>query len=256
MIQSGNHVCSMKYHQLIVLRHGKSQGNQEDKFCGWLDIPLSEKGMNEAQHAGELINKFNLNPKVLFTSKLSRSIKTGYIILDTIDKNWLDHYKAWQLNERHYGIYQGRKKYDVFVELGQDKQKFQYMRRDINGCPPLIVDDNSIDERYEGMIAPRGESLQMVIDRVIPYLHHQILPILEKKSVIIVTHGSVVRSLIYHFTKVSDDQISKINIPTGVPITFDLNEDGYCDSYQYLDDELAKKRIAKVEIEGLNKSNC
>lgn len=245
----------MKYHQLIVLRHGESQGNHEDKFCGWIDVPLSEKGMKEAKHAGELIAKFNLKPTVLFTSKLSRSIQTGHIILDTIDKSWLDHHKAWQLNERHYGLYQGRKKYDIFVELGQDKEKFQYVRRDINGCPPLIGDDPSIDERYDGVTPPRGESLQMVIDRVIPYLKQEILPILEHKSVIIVTHGSVVRSLIYHFTKVSDEEISKINIPTGVPITLDLNDDGFADTYQYLDDELAKKGIAKVEKEGLKETD-
>ena len=114
----------MGTHKLIILRHGESQWNHENKFCGWIDIPLTEKGKEEAEYAGELIKQHGLSPDILYTSKLIRSIETGFIILKVLNKPWVDHIKTWRLNERHYGKYQGRDKHEVFVELGEDKDKF------------------------------------------------------------------------------------------------------------------------------------
>ncbi|CAI5757638.1 unnamed protein product [Candida verbasci] len=250
-------------HKLIILRHGESQWNHENKFCGWIDIPLTKKGIHEATYAGELISKANLSPDILYTSKLMRSIETGQIILDVLHKSWLDHIKTWRLNERHYGLYQGRDKHEVYLELGQDKEKFQYIRRNYNGVPPLIDSskDSSIDERYNNIlnknILPNGESLKMVMDRLIPFFKYEILDkqmIQLNKTVLIVTHGSIVRSLIKYLNNISDEDISKINVPTGIPLVFELNDKGELvkPSY-YLDKEKAELGIEKVKNEGLKK---
>ncbi|CAK9438523.1 uncharacterized protein LODBEIA_P27470 [Lodderomyces beijingensis] len=252
----------MAVHKLIILRHGESQWNHENKFCGWIDIPLTDKGREEARYAGELIKQHNLSPDILYTSKLRRSIETGFIILQVLNKPWVDHIKTWRLNERHYGQYQGRDKHDVFMELGQDKQKFQYIRRNYNGLPPLVdAEDPSIDEKYNDIlnkeILPRGESLAMVMQRLIPFFKYEILDnqmVQLNKTVLIVTHGSVVRSLIKYLNKVSDDDISKINVPTGVPLVFELSDKGdLIKPYYYLDKEKAEKGMEKVKNEGLQK---
>ncbi|MCP8718776.1 MAG: 2,3-bisphosphoglycerate-dependent phosphoglycerate mutase [Asgard group archaeon] len=251
----------MTVHKLIILRHGESQWNHENKFCGWIDIPLSDKGKTEAVYAGELIKQHNLDPDILFTSKLKRSIETGLSILEVLHKPWIDHIKTWRLNERHYGKYQGRDKHEVFLELGKDKEKFQYIRRNYHGLPPLVEigQDGSIDERYNDImnkeILPRGESLLMVMERLIPFFKYEILDnemIQKNKTVLIVTHGSIVRSLIKYLNHVSDDDISKINVPTGIPLVFELNDRGeLIKPYYYLDKEKAEKGIAKVKMEGL-----
>lgn len=253
----------MGAHKLIILRHGESQWNHENKFCGWIDIPLTEKGKEEAEYAGELIKQYGLSPDILYTSKLIRSIETGFIILKVLNKPWVDHIKTWRLNERHYGQYQGRDKHEVFVELGEDKEKFQYIRRNYNGLPPLIDPelDASIDEKYNDLlnknILPRGESLSMVMDRLIPFFKYEIFDhqmVQLNKTVLIVTHGSVVRSLIKYLNKVSDDDILKINVPTGIPLVFELNDRGdLIKPYYYLDKEKAEKGIEKVKNEGLKK---
>ncbi|ODV80873.1 phosphoglycerate mutase [Suhomyces tanzawaensis NRRL Y-17324] len=252
----------MPTHKLIVLRHGESRWNHENKFCGWIDIPLSEKGKDEATRAGALIKDAGLDPDVVYTSRLTRSIDTGLRILDHLNKAWLDHHKVWQLNERHYGQYQGRNKHDVFVLLGEDKQKFHYIRRDYHGTPPAVEGpDPCIDARYNDVVnqavLPRGESLEMVMKRVMPFfiqevLNHQLIQM--DRTVLVVTHGSVVRSVIKHLSHVSDDDISSINVPTGVPLVFELDDHGeLVKDYYYLDQELAAKGIEKVRNEGLQK---
>lgn len=242
-------------HKLIVLRHGESQWNHENKFCGWIDIPLSEKGEKEAKHAGELLDKYNIKPTVMYTSLLQRSIKSGYIILETILRLWIEHIKTWRLNERHYGSFQGRDKNEVFLEYGKDK--YQYYRRDFNAVPPPITDDPSIDEKYdkvEKSLIPCGESLRLTMERLIPFIQSDVVQqrvLRDHETVLIVTHGSIVRSLIKHFGGVSDQDISKINAPTGVPLVFELDDQGtLIGDYYWLDEELAKKGIQKVEMEG------
>lgn len=253
----------MAIHKLIILRHGESEWNHENKFCGWIDIPLSEKGRDEAKFAGHLIQKYNLKPTITYTSKLTRSIQTGDIILEELGRLWCDVVKTWRLNERHYGAFQGRDKNEVYRELGAEK--YQYIRRDYNGTPPPMetqYKDDCIDERYEVdnvdiVDLPRGESLKLVMERVIPYLRKEIVEgslIGDNKTVLVVTHGSIVRSLIKYFMGVSDADISKINVPTGVPMVFELDDDGnLVRDYYYLDPELAKKGIEKVSNEGTKK---
>lgn len=253
----------MVTHKLIVLRHGELEWNHENKFCGWIDVPLSEKGRQEAKFAAQLIQKHNLKPAITYTSKLTRSIQTGDIILEEIKRLWCDVVKTWRLNERHYGAFQGRDKNEVYLELGAEK--YQYIRRDYNGTPPPVEaqsKDECIDERYTLDNAnlselPRGESLKMVMDRVIPYLQSEIVEqsmIGSKKTVLLVTHGSIVRSVIKHFKGVSDADISKINVPTGVPMVFELDDDcNLIKDYYYLDPELAQKGIEKVRNEGIKK---
>lgn len=242
-------------HKLIVLRHGESQWNHENKFCGWIDILLSEKGEAEAKHAGDLLLKYGIKPTIMYTSMLKRSIKTGHIISETIERMWVPHIKSWRLNERHYGAFQGRDKNEVFNEYGEEK--YQYYRRNFHAVPPLATHDSSIDERYEGLLdthSPTGESLELTMARLIPYVESEIVghSILGKNEcVLVVTHGSIVRSLIKHFSGVSDADISKINAPTGVPLVFELDDEGRLEKpYYYLDEELARKGIAKVEKEG------
>ncbi|CCE83204.1 Piso0_003776 [Millerozyma farinosa CBS 7064] len=249
----------MTGHTLIILRHGESEWNHENKFCGWIDIPLSERGRYEARVAGELIKRNGLKPDVVYTSKLTRSIETGNIILQVLGRQWCDVVRTWRLNERHYGAYQGVDKTLVYKQLGPEKYK--YVRRDFNGLPPPVESgkDKSIDERYRDIDVPvtslpKTESLKMVMDRLIPYVRSEILYrrlIEENKTVLIVTHGSVVRSLIKYFSKVADADISNINVPTGVPLVYELDEHFEpTRDYYYLDPDLAKRGIEKVLNEG------
>lgn len=245
--------------QLIVLRHGESQWNHENKFCGWIDIPLSEKGRQEARHAGELLAKHNIRPRRMYTSMLQRSIQTGHIILGEIGRLWIPHVKLWRLNERHYGAFQGRDKNEVYNEYG--KERFQYYRRDFRAVPPLADadSDESIDERYEGLLdthLPTGESLETAMQRLIPYVEEIVRGdiVQNHETVLIVTHGLIVRALIKHFCHVTDDSISKINAPTGVPLVFNLDDDGeMVGEYYYLDEELARRGMEKVAREGQGK---
>lgn len=246
-------------HKLVILRHGESLWNHENRFCGWVDIPLSPKGKEEALTAGELIAKNGLDPHIIYTSKLTRSIQTGNIILEKLEKLYIDHIKTWRLNERHYGAYQGVDKNTVFKELGPEK--YQYVRRNFHAVPPLIEgEDACLDERYDTADIPKkqlpkGESLEMVMERLIPYFQSEIIEkslIQSCKTVLVVSHGSVVRSLIKYLNNVSDDNISKINVPTGVPLVFELDDNSKLINYYYLDKELAEKGIEKVKNEGTN----
>ncbi|CAH2355210.1 phosphoglycerate mutase 1 [[Candida] railenensis] len=248
--------------KIIILRHGESEWNHENKFCGWIDIPLSEKGKQEADHAGELILKAKLKPIAMYTSKLTRTNQTGYIILNKLNRLWCDSFKSWKLNERHYGSFQGQDKTKIFQELGKDK--YDYIRRDYNGRPPPVVgDDSCIDERYDdGRTSadelPKAESLKNVSERFIPYFKEEIFAKNykqclkdEQRAILIVMHGSPVRAFIKHFTNVSEKDISKINIPTGIPIIFELDENmEVIGDYYYLDKEAAERGIKKVSNEG------
>lgn len=248
-------------HKLIVLRHGESQWNRDHKFCGWMDVPLSDKGEQEAAHAGDLLDQHGIKPDVMYTSLLQRSIKTGHIMLEKTSRQWVSHHKSWRLNERHYGAFQGKNKNEVFEKYG--KEDYQYYRRNFEAIPPLAEEDHSIDERYlrpveNGGIAsghiPKGESLKLAMERLIPFVQSEIIKreMLEKNRVVlVVTHGSIVRSMIKYFAKVSDADISKINAPTGVPLVFDFDDAGeLIGDYYYLDEELAQKGMEKVAMEG------
>lgn len=235
--------------KLIVLRHGESLWNHANKFCGWIDIKLSDKGKQEAKRAGELIkSEKHLNVTNMYTSKLTRSIQTGNIILEELDSLYIDQYKHWELNERHYGLFQGQDRRVVFDRVKEDE--YNYIRRDFNGKPPPVQGkDESIDKRYDGIVdLPNGESLKEVMDRFIPFLQRIINEHRESEDLLIITHGSVVRSIIKWINNVDDKDISKIEIPTGIPIIFELNETGQLiKPYYYLDEQLAQENIRKYE---------
>ncbi|ODV62531.1 2,3-bisphosphoglycerate-dependent phosphoglycerate mutase [Ascoidea rubescens DSM 1968] len=263
-------------HQLIIVRHGQSEWNKVNKFCGWIDVLLTKKGEEEARNAGRLINKAKLKPDLLITSKLSRSCLTGSIICKEINRLYIDVYRTWRLNERHYGKFQGEDKTKILQQVGE--KKYLYYRRNINGCPPLVEKEEfekSVDDRYkykedfklteekeefeakerEGILElPRGESLKMVIERVKPFYEKIVLKEMKiGKTVLIVCHGSTVRSLIKIISEdqVSDEDIEKINIPNGIPLVYEFDKDlNRVGDYYYLDPEKAIKRAKEVERQG------
>lgn len=245
--------------KVIVLRHGESEWNHSNKFAGWIDVHLLEKGEREAKLAGHLIKRAGLRPVAMFTSKLTRTNQTGNLILEELDELWCDQHKSWRLNERHYGAYQGRDKSEVHEELGTTK--YDYVRRDYNGKPPDVEGvDSSIDERYDGVdhALPRAESLRMVVNRFMPYFRENIVSKYgglcrqnPHKAILIVTHGSVVRALMKSIGNISDQDISKINIPTGIPIVFEIDEEmNLVGDFTYLDKKAAEQGMEKVANEG------
>jgi len=243
---------------LIILRHGQSEFNNLNKFCGWLDAKLTTKGKDQAKFAANLIKEHGLKPKILFTSKLSRTAQTGNIILEEIDRLWIDVKRSWRLNERHYGALQGCDKSEIRNKVGDEK--YMYWRRAYNGCPPLIEknqESSAIDDRYKYVLdeVPRGESLHMVVDRLNPYLMADIKNELIKRDVVlIVAHGSACRSILKIIKGISDEDIKNINVPNAVPLIMELDENMKLikDEY-YLDPEIAKERAAAVAREGFNK---
>lgn len=232
--------------KLIVLRHGESLSNHENNFSGWTDVKLSPKGQEEAKLASKLINDFQHDLRVMYTSKLSRSIETGNIILKELDLLYLDQLKCWELNERHYGSFQGRNRKEVFNEVGAEQ--YNYIRRSFEGRPPPIQGtDQSIDKRYRDLdpsLIPNGESLKDVMNRFTPLLSGILK---NNKDTLIITHGSVVRSIIKYLGNVDDKDVSKIEIPTGIPIIFELEDLKLVKPYYYLNKELALEEIKKYQ---------
>lgn len=241
---------------LIILRHGQSEFNNLNKFCGWIDAKLTEKGKEQAKFASNLIKQQGLKPKILFTSKLTRTAQTGNIILEELDRLWIDVSRSWRLNERHYGALQGKDKSSVRAQVGDEQ--YMYWRRAYNGCPPLIakeeVGTSAIDDRYKYVLdeVPRGESLHMVVERLTPYLYGDIKKELnERGCVLVVAHGSACRSILKLIKEISDEDIKDINIPNAIPLVMELDEDMKLikDEY-YLDPKIAKERADAVAKEG------
>ncbi|GMG44854.1 unnamed protein product [Ambrosiozyma monospora] len=214
---------------LILVRHGESEWNKNNLFCGWVDVRLSPKGETQARNTAKLIKQFQLKPQICFTSKLTRANQTTNIILDELNELYLDVHKTWRLNERHYGALQGRDKSEVLKEFGE--QQYMFMRRAYDGCPPLATPDNDFyssgDERYtlereqepQHQELPKGESLHMTMNRLIPYFENVIEPHLQNgKTVLCVTHGSIVRAMLKYLFDIGDEEISMINVPNGIPL--------------------------------------
>jgi 2,3-bisphosphoglycerate-dependent phosphoglycerate mutase len=243
-------------HTLILLRHGQSEWNQKNLFTGWVDVPLSEQGRAEAANAGALLLEAGLLPDVLHTSVLKRAIQTANIALDAADRDWIDVRRSWRLNERHYGALQGKDKAQTLAEYGADQ--FQVWRRSFDVPPPPIDDDDEFsqahDPRYAdlGDALPRTESLKIVIDRMLPYWESDVVPDLAAgKTVLVTAHGNSLRALVKHLDEISDNDIAQLNIPTGIPLVYELGDDftpakaGY-----YLDPEAAAAGAAAVAAQG------
>ena len=246
-------------HTLILLRHGNSGWNQKNLFTGWVDVRLSEQGEAEAKRAGELLAESGLKPDILYTSLLTRAIDTANIALDAADRAWLPVRRTWRLNERHYGALQGLDKAETLEKYGPEK--FMEWRRSFDVPPPPLDDDAEYsqvhDERYIGIDGeiPRTESLKIVIERMLPYWQSDIVPSLASGQTVLVTaHGNSLRALVKHLDGISDDDIAELNIPTGIPLVYEL-DDAFRPTGpgKYLDPEAAAAGAAAVAAQGAKK---
>jgi 2,3-bisphosphoglycerate-dependent phosphoglycerate mutase len=241
---------------LILLRHGNSDWNQKNLFTGWVDVRLSEQGTTEARRAGELLAESGLKPEIVYTSVLTRAIQTADLALEVADRLWIPVKRTWRLNERHYGALQGKDKAQTLAEYGPEK--FQTWRRSFDVPPPPLGDDAEYsqvhDERYLGIDGeiPRTESLKLVIERMLPYWESDItVDLAAGKTVLVTAHGNSLRALVKHLDNISDDDIAELNIPTGIPLVYEL-DDNFMPTGPgvYLDPEAAAAGAAAVAAQG------
>ncbi|MGR6742243.1 phosphoglyceromutase [Microbacterium sp. F1-18] len=241
---------------LILLRHGQSEWNKSNQFTGWVDVRLTDQGKAEAQRGGELLAEAGLLPDVLYTSVLSRAIQTAQIALDAADRLWIPVKRSWRLNERHYGALQGKDKAQTLAEFGNEQ--FMLWRRSFDVPPPPLADDDQYsqvnDPRYVGIDGevPRTESLKLVIDRLLPYWESDIAADLrDGKTVLVTAHGNSLRALVKQLEGISDDDIAELNIPTGIPLVYKLDEHlKPLGPGEYLDPEAAAAGAAAVANQG------
>jgi len=244
---------------LILLRHGNSLWNQQNLFTGWVDVRLSAQGITEAKRAGQLIAESGLTPDVVHTSVLTRAIQTADLALEQADRLWIPVERSWRLNERHYGALQGLNKADTLEKYGPEQ--FQLWRRSFDVPPPPLPDDAKWsqvgDPRYAelGDLLPRTECLKDVIERMLPYWESEISSDLRAgKQVLVTAHGNSLRALVKHLDQISDEDIAELNIPTGIPLVYELGEDLMpTGPGRYLDPEAAAAGAAAVAAQGAKK---
>jgi 2,3-bisphosphoglycerate-dependent phosphoglycerate mutase len=244
-------------HKLILLRHGESIWNAKNLFTGWVDVELSEKGLLEAARGGQLLKEANLLPDVLHTSLLKRAIDTADIALKNCGRTGIPTKRSWRLNERHYGALQGKDKAATLKEYGE--AQFQLWRRSFDVPPPAIADDDQYSQTNEPMYAhlgellPKTECLKDVVERVVPYLTGEVTQDLKSgKTVLITAHGNSIRAIVKFLDAISDADIAGVNIPTGIPLLYELNEkfEPITKGGRYLDPEAAQAAIASVANQG------
>jgi 2,3-bisphosphoglycerate-dependent phosphoglycerate mutase len=241
---------------LVLLRHGESDWNALNLFTGWVDVGLTEKGRAEAVRSGELLTEHDLLPDVLYTSLLRRAITTAHLALDTADRLWIPVRRSWRLNERHYGALQGLNKAETQERYGEEQ--FMAWRRSYDTPPPPIEKGSEFsqdaDPRYANIAGgPLTECLADVVARFLPYFTDVIVPELRTgKNVLIVAHGNSLRALVKHLDRMSDDEIVGLNIPTGIPLRYDLDADmrPLLPGGTYLDPEAAAAGAAAVAGQG------
>jgi 2,3-bisphosphoglycerate-dependent phosphoglycerate mutase len=214
--------------KLVLVRHGESVWNKENKFTGWTDVDLSETGVSEAHRAGQVLKREGFTFDLAFTSVLKRAIRTLWIIQDEMDLLWIPVTKSWKLNERHYGALQGLNKAEMAQKFGEG-QVFTWRRSFDIQPPALEISDSrhpSHDPRYRGLTAlPATEALINTIERVVPYWNETILPTLQRgQRVLIAAHGNSLRALVKHLDQISADEIMQLNIPTGIPLVYELDD--------------------------------
>jgi 2,3-bisphosphoglycerate-dependent phosphoglycerate mutase len=240
---------------LVLLRHGQSVWNAENLFTGWVDVSLSETGEQEARRGGELMRAAALLPDVVHTSLLRRAISTANLALDACDRHWIPVRRDWRLNERHYGALQGKNKKQTLEEFGE--QQFMEWRRSYDVPPPPIEPGSEFsqegDPRYAGIEIPATECLKDVVARFLPYWESAVVPDLRAgKVVLLAAHGNSLRALVKHLDGVSDTDIVGLNIPTGIPLRYDLDDDlrPITPGGEYLDPEAAATAAAAVAAQG------
>ena len=244
-------------YKLILLRHGESEWNAKNLFTGWVDVELSEKGLLEAARGGQLLKESNLLPDVLHTSLLKRAINTADIALKNCGRTGIPTKRSWRLNERHYGALQGKDKAATLKEYGEEQ--FQLWRRSFDVPPPAIADDDQYSQKNDpkyanlGELLPKTECLKDVVARVVPYLTGEITEDLKLgKTVLITAHGNSIRAIVKYLDAISDTDIAGVNIPTGIPLLYELNEkfEPITKGGRYLDPEAAKAAITAVANQG------
>ena len=242
---------------LILLRHGESEWNAKNLFTGWVDVELSDKGRAEAVSGGTQLKDAELLPDILHTSLLRRAINTANAALNECDRHWIPVKRSWRLNERHYGDLQGKDKKQTKEQYGEEQ--FMLWRRSYDTPPPEIADDNEFsqagDPRYADLGAdmPKTECLKDVVARMIPYWESDIVPDLKDgKTVLVAAHGNSLRALVKHLDGISDDDIAGLNIPTGMPLVYRLDESlkPAVPGGEYLDPEAAKAAAEAVANQG------
>ena len=243
--------------QLILLRHGESEWNAKNLFTGWVDVRLSEKGQAEAKRGGELLKERGLLPNIVHTSLLRRAINTSQIALDECDRAWIPVHRSWRLNERHYGALQGKDKAQTLAAYGEEQ--FMLWRRSFDVPPPPIEDNDEFSQAHDlryadlGSDLPKSECLKDVVDRMLPYWFDAIIPDLTAhKTVLVTAHGNSLRALVKHLDGISDADIAALNIPTGIPLLYELNDDFTPVKIggEYLDPAAAAEAITAVANQG------
>ena len=241
---------------LVLLRHGESEWNAKNLFTGWVDVALSEKGVEEAKRGGALLKEAGVSPDVVHTSLLRRAISTANLALDVADLHWIPVKRSWRLNERHYGALQGKDKKQTLEEFGEEQ--FMLWRRSYDVPPPEIELGSEFsqdaDPRYADAPVIRTEALKLVLERALPYWESEIVPDLRTgRTVLVAAHGNSLRALVKHLDGVSDEAIAGLNIPTGIPLVYELDEETLAPvkpGGTYLDPEAAKDAIAAVANQG------
>jgi 2,3-bisphosphoglycerate-dependent phosphoglycerate mutase len=243
---------------LILLRHGESEWNAEGLFTGWVDVGLSAKGESEAAYGGRLLAEAGIRPDVVHTSVLRRAIQTANNALDAAGLLWLPVRRSWRLNERHYGALQGKNKAQTREEFGDEQ--FTLWRRSYDVPPPPIADDDPLsqvtDPRYAALapeLVPRSECLKDVVERMLPYWYDAIVPDLAAgKVVLLAAHGNSLRALVKHLDGIGDEAIAALNLPTGIPLVYELDRDVrvITPGGRYLDPDAAAESAQAVAQQG------
>jgi len=244
--------------KIVLVRHGESTWNYENKFTGWHDVPLSEKGVGEAHFGAQQLIKDGFSFDVAYTSVLKRAIKTLWIVLEDIDLMWIPVYNTWRLNERMYGGLQGLDKSQTAKKHGEEQLKI--WRRSFDIPPPPITEDDpeypGKDPRYANLTKdqiPVTECLKDTVQRFLPFWHETVIPALkEKKKVLIVAHGNSIRALVKYLDNVPDNEITELNIPTGIPLVYELDDQTFkpVKHYYLADEETVKKALETVVNQG------
>jgi len=238
--------------KLVLLRHGESVWNKENLFTGWTDVDLSKKGVEEAHKAGQILKSEGFFFDMAFTSVLKRALRTLYITLEDMDQLWIPVFKSWRLNERHYGALQGLNKAQTAEKYGMEK--VHAWRRSYDVPPPQLDTD---DDRYPGKdpkyryltsdLLPRSECLKDTLERVLPYWYDSIVPALKDgKKVIVAAHGNSLRSLVKYFDNMTDQEITDLNIPTGIPLIYELDDNLNTLRHYYLGDPEEVKKAEEA----------
>ncbi|MHB8338438.1 MAG: 2,3-diphosphoglycerate-dependent phosphoglycerate mutase [Ignavibacteriaceae bacterium] len=239
-------------HKIVLVRHGESEWNKENRFTGWTDVDLSGKGIEEAKSAGEILKSEGFVFDMAFTSVLKRAIRTLWLTLDELNLMWIPVERAWELNERHYGSLQGLNKAETAAKYGEEQVKI--WRRSYDIQPPALEKTDprfpGNDPRYKGLSEselPVTECLKDTVKRVVPFWKERIVPLIENgKRIIIVAHGNSLRALVKHLDKIPDEEIVELNIPTGTPLVYELDEKLIPLNHYYLGnaEEIARKAAA------------